>query len=90
MLDGNALKAKMSERIFEGLKRVYTKVDATANYSSVVEAQWRSMADAISDIALDIVADIQQNAQVNPGISVVTSGGPSTQSGSTITPGTIS
>jgi len=88
-LNGKALKSKMSERIFQGMKRVYTEVNSTQGYSPVVEAQWKKMADAISDIALDIVSDIQANAEVKPGISVATTGSPGAHTGNTTGTGKI-
>lgn len=89
-LNGKALKAKMSERIFQGMKRVYGDVSATSGYSPIVEAQWKKLADAISDIAIDIVSDIQDNAEVKPGISVATTGSPGAHTGNTTGTGKIS
>jgi len=85
-LVGSALKAKMSERIFQGLKREFADVSATAGYSPVAEEHWKKLADAISDAALDIVTDIQTNAIVMPGIPLVAGA----FGGSTIGPGKIS
>jgi hypothetical protein len=47
------------------------------------------LANAISDIAMDIVEELTTNAQVVPGQKVITNGSPSTQTGSTVSPGRI-
>jgi hypothetical protein len=89
-LVGPEMKAKLESRIHEGLKRVFSsEVSGGTGYSAVADAQWAKMADAISDIALDIVNEIQQNAEVVPGIAVATTGSASAQAGATVAPGKI-
>lgn len=82
-----ALKSKMKETIYNGLKAAFGG-DASqgTNYTAVADAQWQKMAEAISGIAADIVMEITQNAMVMPGIP--TAGGPTNQA--TVAPGKIS
>ena len=86
-LIASEMKAKFKSRIHAGLKRVFA-----SDTDSQVDAQWTKIADAISDIAMDIVTEITTKAQVNPGQSVTGVGGgvPGPMSGSTVSPGTIS
>lgn len=89
-LVGPEMKAKFQSTIHSGLKRVFSSASAGGTgYDPISDAQWAKMADAISDIAVDIVNEIQQNAQVVPGQQVVTNGSPSTQAGQTVSPGKI-
>lgn len=84
------MKALMQARIHAGLSRVLTPtVSDGKNYPPIADEFWAKLADAISDIAMDIVNEIHQNAQVVPGQQVTTNGGPTTQSGQTISPGKI-
>jgi hypothetical protein len=78
------MKAKFRKRIHDGLARVFA-----SDHDSQVDAQWSKMADAISDIAMDIVTELTTKAQVAPGIPVVTNGSPTTQAGATVSPGKI-
>jgi len=48
-----------------------------------------SAANQIMALCTGIIQEIQANAQVLPGQAVATSGGPSNQSGTTISPGVI-
>jgi hypothetical protein len=89
-LVASEMKAKFQTRIQAGLSRVFSaEVAAAKGYPPVAAADWMKLADAISDIAMDIVMEIQTNAEVIPGQSVVTVGTPVTQTGATITPGKI-
>jgi hypothetical protein len=89
-LNSASMKAAFQTRIAAGLSRVFSsEVGLAAGYSAISAAQWAKMADAISDIAMDIVTQIQTEAQVLPGQAVVTVGSPTTQTGATTTPGTI-
>ena len=83
----SALKAKMKETIYNGLKSQFGSDAGKADgYDPVADANWNKMAEAISAIAADIITEITTNAQVNPGIP--TAGGPAAQA--TVAPGTIS
>lgn len=73
-LNGPALKAKMALSIKAGLKRNFSDVSSTAGYAGISEAQWIKIADAVSDIALDIVLALTTQAQVAPGIPTVAGG----------------
>lgn len=85
-MNPSALKNKMKSTIYNGLKSQFgNSAGKGENYSSVADEQWRKMAEAISDIALDIIMEIVQNAQVMPGIP--TAGGPTNQT--TVAPGRI-
>lgn len=85
-MDPAGLKAKMKDRIYNGLKGQFGGDAAQGSgYSPVADAQWNKMAEAISGIAADIVMEITQNAQVLPGIP--TAGGPTNQA--TVGPGKI-
>lgn len=86
-MDPAGLKSKMKERIYNGLKAQFGSVAGQGQgYSSVADEQWTKMAEAISGIAADIIMEIQQNAQVAPGIPTV--GSPASQT--TVAPGKIS
>ena len=89
-LVASEMKAKFQTRIAAGLQRVFASEMASATgYAAISQAQWALLADAISDIAMDIVTEITTNAEVVPGQAVVTLGSPTTQAGSTISPGKI-
>ena len=82
-----ALKSKMKETIYNGLKAQFGgEVSKGTNYQSAADPMWEKMAEAISGIAADIVMEIVSNAQVMPGIP--TAGGPASQA--TVAPGKIS
>lgn len=82
-----ALKSKMKETIYNGLKAQFGSSAAEGvSYTPIADAQWQKMAEAISGIAADIVMEITQNAMVLPGIP--TAGGPTNQA--TVAPGKIS
>lgn len=71
MLQANEMKARLQSRIAAGLQRVFeAEISQGSGYTPIAQDQWNRLADAISDIAIDIVNEIQQNAQVLPGISV--------------------
>lgn len=81
-----ALKSKMKETIYNGLKAQFgSSAGEGQDYSPIVDAQWHKMAEAISGIAADIIMEITSNAQVLPGIP--TAGGPASQT--TVAPGQI-
>ena len=84
-----SMKAKFKKRIEAGLAKNFPEVAATGEYGGVSKEMWSKIADAISDIAMDIVDEIQTNAEVTPGIAVATAGGPAAQTGATIAPGKI-
>lgn len=86
-MNPSALKTKMKDRIYNGLKAQFGgDVAEGTNYTPVADAQWLKLAEAISGIAADIVMEITTNAQVNSGIP--TAGSPTNQT--TVAPGTIS
>lgn len=64
-LDPAGLKAKMKLSIYNGLKKGYASTTGKGkDYLPVSDAQWMLLAEAISDIAMDIVTEIKTNAQV--------------------------
>lgn len=72
-LSSSKLKAEMKQRIYNGLKRVFESyVNAGHNYPPIADSMWELLADAISDAAIDIVNDIQNDAVVLTGIQVQT------------------
>jgi len=82
----DALKAKMKQTIYNGLKKEFSSSAAMGtDYTSVADAQWEKMANAISGIAADIIMEITTNAMVLPGIP--TAGSPASQV--TVAPGQI-
>jgi hypothetical protein len=85
-MNPEALKAKMKERIYNGLKAQFGG-DASkgTNYTPEADAMWQKMAESISGIAADIILEITQNAQVMPGIP--TAGSPVAQA--SVAPGKI-
>ena len=89
-LQANEMKARFQSRIEAGLSRVFSEeVSHGRGYPPIAEDQWKRIADAISDIAVDIVNEIQQNAEVVVGIPVSTTGSSSAQTGFTVAPGKI-
>lgn len=90
MLDRDKLKAKMKQSIKAGLARNFGAVSGTPGYAPVSSDYWDKLADAISDIAIDVVDALQKDAEVVAGIPVATAGGPSNQAGTTTAPGKIS
>ena len=89
-LNSAEMKNRFKNTIYNGLKRVFAAdVAKGKGYSAIADAQWMKMADAISDIGMDIVNEIQTKAQVVPGQQVVTAGSPSAQTGVTVSSGKI-
>jgi hypothetical protein len=88
-LQSAAMKAKFKKRIEASLARNFPEVGATAEYGGVSKEMWSRIADAISDVAMDIVDEIQTNAEVTPGIPVATAGSPAAHTGITTAPGKI-
>jgi hypothetical protein len=85
-LEANAMKAKFKDRIYQGLKREFqSEISKGKDFQPDAEKMLLKIASAVSDIAMDIVQELQTNAQVAPGQAVVTSMGP----GSTVSPGKI-
>lgn len=77
-MDPAGLKSKMKNSIYNGLKSQFGPVAGQGKeYSPIADAHWQKMAEAISEIATDIVMEITQNSQVLPGIP--TAGGPAAQ-----------
>ena len=90
MLNGPEMKARFQSRIQAGLSRVFSaEMSHGKGYPPIAQEQWALLADALSDIAMDIVNEIQTKAEVQVGIQVETSGGPANQSGQTISLGKI-
>ena len=88
----SAMKAKFQKRIHDGLKREFgSAISKGASYPPVADEFWTKLANAISDIAMDVVDEMTQNAQVLPGQAVVGAGGgvPGPMSGTTVSPGKI-
>lgn len=84
------LQSKIKTTIYEGLKAQFNDSASKGDgYTQEADQQWQKMAEAISYIALDIVAEIQSNAMVVPGIPVATAGSPVAQTGATTGPGRI-
>jgi hypothetical protein len=83
-LVASEMKAKFQTRIHAGLARVFS-----SDHDSQVDAQWMKIADAVSDIAMDIVTELTTNAEVVPGQAVATAGSPTAQVGTTVSPGKI-
>jgi tRNA A37 threonylcarbamoyltransferase TsaD len=82
----SALKSKMKETIYNGLKAQFgSSASKGKNYNPVADEQWQKLAEAISGIAADIIMEIVQNAQVLPGIP--TAGSPAAQT--SVAPGKI-
>ena len=92
-LVSSEMKAKFQSRIHAGLSRVFSaEVAQGKGYPPIVDPYWERLADAISDIAMDIVQEIHDNAQVIPGQQVLvpaTSGPGMPSAGTVITEGKI-
>jgi len=85
-MDASGLKAKLKERIYNGLKAEFgSSASSASSYSPIADEHWMKIATAISGIAADIVLEITQNGEVLAGIPTV--GGPSSQV--TVAPGKI-
>jgi hypothetical protein len=85
-LVASAMKARFKKTIHDGLKRVFSaEASQGTDYLPIADAQWEKVADAISDIAMDIVTEMTTNAQVAPGI--VTAGSPTSHV--SVSPGKI-
>lgn len=86
-LVGASLKAKFKDSIYNGLKREM----GGANGGASADAFLQKLANAISDIAMDLVDELHSNAQVAPGQQVVGVGGgiPGPVTASTVSPGKI-
>lgn len=70
-LDGAAIKAKFRNTIHNGLRRVMSEaIGKGVDYPPVADPFWDKLADAISDIAMDLVDEIHSNAEVVPGQQV--------------------
>lgn len=82
------LKNKMKDTLEKALKEQFAK-DAKDNEKA--SEMWTKMAAAISEVAVDIVTAIQQDAEVAPGIQIIvnpgipTAGSPAAQT--TVGPG---
>ena len=87
------IKTKFKDTIYNGLKREFSaEVSKGKDYLPIADEMWHKLADAISDIAMDIVEEIHSNAQVIPGqsVSIPSTGAPGTPSaGSVVSPGKI-
>ncbi len=90
------MKAEMKQRIYNGLKREFTaSVSRGKGYPPIADGFWLKIADAISDIAMDIVNDIHNDAIVVPGQAVATVTAPCIPgvsvptTGTTVAPGKI-
>lgn len=97
-LIGPSIKSRFKTTIYNGLKKNFSAAASKGTgFPAVADEFWMKLADAISDIAADLVDEMHNNAQVVPGqsvtVNVVTVGSPSTQSGPgsgvTVSPGKI-
>lgn len=91
-LIGSAIKSKFKQSIYNGLKREFGAAAAKGDgYDSTADEFWQKLAEAVSDIALDMVEEITTNAMVMPGQTIVGVGGgvPGPVNGSTVSPGQI-
>jgi hypothetical protein len=89
-LVSSSIKTKFKDTIYSGLKREFASAAGQGqNYPPIADEFWLKLASAISDIAMDLVDEIHQNAQVAPGQQVVTAGAPTNHTGSTVSPGKI-
>ena len=92
-LQAAEMKARFQTRIHSGLRRVFSRFVAQGKgYPPIADEMWELLADALSDIAIDIVNEIHQNAEVVPGQAVVipvTSATGSPSAGTTVSPGKI-
>jgi len=87
-----AIKAKFKDTIHSGLKREFSAAAGKGDgFPPVADEFWMKLADAISDIAMDLVTEMTTNAMVVPGQQVVGVGGgvPGPVTGSTVSPGKI-
>jgi hypothetical protein len=89
-LNPTAMKAAFQATIQAGLQRVFeAEVSQATGYAPISQEHWAKIADAVSDIAMDIVTQITTNAEVLPGIPVATTGSAMAQTGATTAPGQI-
>jgi hypothetical protein len=91
-LVGAAIKSKFKDTIYNGLKREFTaSASKGEGYAGIADEFWLKLANAVSDIAMDLVDEMHSNAQVVPGQQVVGVGGaiPGPMTGATVSPGKI-
>lgn len=92
-LDKDRLKSNYKNRIYSGLKREFSAAVAKGKgFPPVADEFWMKIANAISDIAFDIVSEIKDNAEVIPGQQVMTEVAgtpPHAHPGKTVSPGKI-
>lgn len=69
-LNSNEMKSKFKQTILTGLRREFTGKWTPSD----AEESWTKLANAISDIAADIVQEIVSKAEVIAGIPVDTKG----------------
>ncbi len=89
-LVASKIKAKYKQRIYNGLKREFSQYTSPREgFPPIADEVWMKLADAISDVAIDLVEEIHTNAEVIPGILVDTTGTPAHHTGKTVSPGKI-
>ena len=85
------MRSLFYNRIYNNLKTQFgPSVQAGSGYEPTADLQWQKMANAIADIAIDIVSEIKSSAEVKVGIDVQgtsATGGPVTAR--TVSPGKI-
>ena len=68
-LSKTRLKEKMNDRIYNSLKKsMKSTASQGKDYVPVADVFWKKLADCISDIAMDIVDEMKDNAEVKEGI----------------------
>jgi hypothetical protein len=80
------LQQALETRILNGFKAEFADM---AKDNPDAEKFWKKQAKVIAAIAIDLVLFLQTDAQVAPGIPVVTAGSPAAQSGATTSPGKL-
>jgi hypothetical protein len=67
-MNKSQLRELYVQRIYAGLQREFSEVQAVAGYGGTANDMWMRLARAIADIAMDTVDHIQSQAEVLPGI----------------------
>jgi len=67
-MNKSQLKELYTQRIYAGLKREFSEVQAVPGYGGTANEMWMRLSRAIADIAIDTVDHIQSQAEVMPGI----------------------
>lgn len=89
-LSSSRMKSLFYNRIYNALQTEFSpEISGAPSYNPQATVEWQKLASAISEIAADIVSELQNSAEVKPGIGLTASGAAGAVSGETVEPGKI-